>query len=188
MKKITVAVNDFVNRQTSKSGKTYSTLPFIEIAKHAEEQLNNNCFKKGYRDGVILVPVKKNLIKHFICPFVKIDKNTKLKAEVTKRRENEKHYIRIKALNGHELKTENVDLILYRKDVLNETNENSTNKDWELISFYAIPKDINKLPMGPVTMMRNQLELPGGTKGIYTSEEWAESVYFWQKYALKESV
>ena len=42
------------------------------------------------------------------------------------------------------------------------------------------------MPMGPVTMMRNQLELPGGTKGIYTSKEWAESVYFWQKYALKE--
>ena len=42
------------------------------------------------------------------------------------------------------------------------------------------------MPMGPVTMMRNQLQLVGGTKGIYTSEEWAESVYFWQQYAMKE--
>ena len=39
------------------------------------------------------------------------------------------------------------------------------------------------MPMGPVTMMRNQLELEGGTKAKYTSEEWAESIYFWQKYA-----
>ena len=38
------------------------------------------------------------------------------------------------------------------------------------------------MPMGPVTMMRNQLELEGGTKAKYTSEEWAESIYFWQKY------
>ena len=29
-----------------------------------------------------------------------------------------------------------------------ETNENSTELDWELISFHAIPKDIDKLPMG----------------------------------------
>ena len=32
--------------------------------------------------------------------------------------------------------------------------------------------------------MRNQMELPGGTKGQYTSEDWAESVEFWQNYAV----
>ena len=54
---------------------------------------------------------------------------------------------------------------------------------WELISVHAIPKGIDKLPMGPVTMMRNQLELLGGTKAYYSSEEWAESVRFWQEFA-----
>ena len=34
----------------------------------------------------------------------------------------------------------------------------------ELIAFHAIPEGIDKMPMGPITMMRNQLELPGGTK------------------------
>jgi hypothetical protein len=77
-----------------------------------------------------------------------------------------------------------VELILYRKDVLEETNENSTNSDWELIAFHAIPEGIEKLPMKPETMMRNQLQLEGGTKAHYSSEEWAESVNFWQKYAL----
>ena len=42
------------------------------------------------------------------------------------------------------------------------------------------------MPMGPITMMRNQLELEGGTKGEYSSDEWAESVNFWQKYAVLE--
>ena len=37
--------------------------------------------------------------------------------------------------------------------------------------------------MGPITMMRNQLELIGGTKAKYSSDEWAESVHFWQKFA-----
>ena len=50
--------------------------------------------------------------------------------------------------------------------------------DWELISINAIPKGLEKLPMGPVTMMRNQLNLIGGTKASYTKDEWAESVRF----------
>ena len=96
----------------------------------------------------------------------------------------EEFYIRIRALNGTPLKTKNVDLILYRNDVLKETNENEKNTEWELISFHAIPDGINDLPMGPITMMRNQLELEGGTKGVYSSEQWAESVNFWQKYCF----
>ena len=68
-----------------------------------------------------------------------------------------------------------------------ETKENTTDNKWELISFHAIPSGIKNMPMGPVTMMRNQLLLPGGTKGKYTSKEWAESVEFWQKYAIKDN-
>ena len=124
--------------------------------------------------------------KKFKCPFVKIDSNTKLKAKVKKRRENEDNYISIKALNGKELDIEYINLVLYRHDVLKETKENTTEFEWELISFHAIPKGIKNMPMGPITMMRNQLQLEGGTKGRYTPEEWAESVHFWQNYALKE--
>ena len=40
------------------------------------------------------------------------------------------------------------------------------------------------MPMGPITMMRNQLHLPGGTAAFYSSEEWANSVNFWQQYAF----
>ena len=45
------------------------------------------------------------------------------------------------------------------------------------------PEGIEKLPMGPVTMMRNQLELKGGTAASYSSEVWAQAVNFWQKFA-----
>lgn len=184
--KYSVGVSDFVKRQQPNSGKTYSLLSFEKIAKYAELQLNNNQYKPGYRDGVILIDMDKDETDKFICPYVRINKDTALSAEVSKRRPDENHYIRIKASNGKNLRTNKVELILYRNDVLKETKENSTNDDWELISFHAIPEGIDKLPMGPVTMMRNQLQLPGGTKGNYSSEEWAESVDFWQKYALKE--
>ena len=181
-----VEVSDFVKRQKPNSGKTYTSMSFDELALYAENKLKKKLFKQGYRDGVIIINVEEKFLKFFKCPFVKIDKNTKLKAEIAKRRQNEEHYIRIKALNGKELKAGKVELILYRNDVLKESNENTSNSEWELISFHAIPSGIKNMPMGPVTMMRNQLQLVGGTKGIYSSEEWAESVYFWQNYAIKE--
>jgi len=179
-----VGIGTFVKRQVKGSGKTYSTLTFEEIAKHAEHRLLNKNFKKGYREGVILISVEKKILKNFICPIIKIDENTKLESVPKKRRENEELYISTKALNGEPLEIGEVELILYRHDVLDETNERETDKHWELIAFHAIPKDVDLLPMGPVTMMRNQLELPGGTKGEYSSKQWAEGVRFWQQYAL----
>ena len=65
-------------------------------------------------------------------------------------------------------------------------NENTTNAEWELISINSIPEGIDKMPIGPVTMMRNQLNLNGGTKAFYSSSEWANSVRFYQQYAILE--
>ena len=189
MKKIdTVSVNDFVCRQTKDSMKSYTkNLSFDEIAIHAQRQHACGNFKPGYRDGVVIVQVDKKLTHHFICPFVKITNETKLNATLVRRRPEETPYIQIRALNGTPLKTGSVDLILYRHDVLAETNEQTSDTDWELISFHAIPEGIHDMPMGPVTMMRNQLQLTGGTKAYYESDDWAESVNFWQGYAMLDT-
>ena len=186
MKHKTVGVNDFARRQIKGTGKTYSSLTYSEIAEYAEGQLNHNNFEQGYRDGVVIIKVEKNMINKFHCPFTKIVSNTKLKAIVTKRQPVEENYIQIRALNGDPIDVGSAQIILYRKDVLAETEDNCTDKDWELIAFHAVPKFVEKMPMGPVTMMRNQLELSGGTKAHYSSEQWAESVNFWQKYAVLE--
>ena len=180
-----VSVNKFVKRQIKGSGKTYAEgLSFEKIAQHAQEQLTNGNYKPGYREGVILVQVNKNLISDFSCPFVKITEETKLKATVVRRRPQEEPYIQMRALNGTPMKTGSVNLILYHHDVLSESNEQTSDADWELISFHAIPEEIHNMPMGPVTMMRNQLQLPGGTKAFYESEKWAQSVKFWQEYTV----
>ena len=185
--KNTVNVNEFVRRQVKGSGKTYSnTLTFEEIAVHAQEQYLQGNFKQGYRDGVILVSTDKSISKKFICPLVKIRDDTKLSARLVRRRDKEELYIQIRARDGIPMQTKNVELILYRNDVLKETNENTTDSEWELIAFQAIPEEIDDIPMGPITMMRNQLELEGGTKGNYNSNQWAESVRFWQKYVVGE--
>ncbi len=182
--KATVTVNDFVRRQTPGSGKSFSNkLTFEEIATHAQERLTNGHFRTGYCDGVILVPVAEDLVAKFVCPFVKIDENTKFITRYIRRREGEEPYIQTRALNGKPLSAGKVELVLYSHAVLAENNEQSTDADWELISINAVPQGVDQLPMGPVTMMRNQMELPGGTAAHYNSDEWAESVRFWQQYA-----
>ena len=190
MKNQTVAVNEFVLRQIKGSGKSYANeLPFETMAHHAEERLNSpgDHIVPGYRNGVCLVAVEPSYVHHFYCPLVKIGPDTRLIAEIARRRKEEELYIQIRALNGNPLSAHRVDFILYRHDVLAENNEHSTDADWELICFNAIPESVDNMPMGPVTMMRNQLKLPGGTKAEYSSEKWAGSVKFWQEYAfLKE--
>ena len=179
----TVGVSEFVKRQHEGSGKAFSpTMSFEEIANHAQQQMAKDHFNEGYRDGVRLVQVANELISNFVCPLVKIDETTKLKAEWLQRQEGEKPYIRVSAKNGDPLKAGRVELILYHRDVLAETNENSTDTDWELISINAVPEGVDLLPMKPVTMMRNQLKLPGGTSAHYTSEKWAEAIKFWQEF------
>ena len=182
-----VAVNEFVHRQLKGSGKTYSPdLSFDEIARHAEGQMAEGHFIEGYRDGVRIVECSPELTSHFVCPFTKIDKNTELVSKVVHRRAEEEPYIQTRAINAEPISTGKVEFILYRHDVLAENNEHSTDANWELISIHALPEGVYELPMGPVTMMRNQLELIGGTKANYSSEEWAKSVKFWQKYAAVE--
>ena len=108
----TIGVNEFVKRQIKGSGKTYSnTLSFEDIAEHATKQLAKGYYKEGYREGVILAKVDPSLINNYICPFVKIDENSKLQAKMVRRRPEEEPYIQIRALNGIPLKTGSVDIL-----------------------------------------------------------------------------
>lgn len=179
-----VSVNEFVTRQVKGSGKTYAkSLTFDQIAEHAEKQMLKNYFKNGYREGIRIVSVDERLVSDFVCPFVKLKKDTKLVSKLVKRRDHEDFYIQTRAIDEEPEKTGKVELILYHHHVLVENKENSSDAEWELVSINAIPAGLDKLPMGPVTMMRNQLNLKGGTKALYRSQDWAESIRFWQRYA-----
>ena len=179
-----VSINDFVRRQVAGSGKTYShKLSFEEIANHAKVQLKKGCYKSGYRDGVLVVFADDSVLRYFKCPLVKINEKSKLISNIVKRRDNEQAYIQTRVIKGKYSLPSKVELILYSNSVLSENNENSSDSDWELVSINSYPKGVKYLPMKPITMMRNQLELKGGTKAFYSSKEWAESILFWQKYA-----
>ena len=102
-----VGVNTFVTRQIKGSGKTYSDkLTFNEIALDAQSQMAKKSYVDGYRDGVRIVQASKKNIKHFHCPFVKINSNTQLISRVVKRQDNEESYIQTRAVTGKQLQAE----------------------------------------------------------------------------------
>ena len=93
----TVGVSDFVKQQLKKGGKSeLINISLEEVADYAQIKLNNNDFKQGYRDGVVIIESKdESFYKKFKCPLTKITDDSRLVCNVTKRRPEEDSYIQI---------------------------------------------------------------------------------------------
>ena len=173
---------DLVKRQVKGSSFSYSNyFSFEEI-----EEITKLCMEDpkniipGYRDGVILVRIPKTI--GFISGIVPLKTATKIKTRVASRQVGEEKYLQVCA-KGPRLPAEQVDIVLYSREVLAETNENTyPEADYEIVSINVAP--MGGAPMQPYTMARNQLQLVGGTKGVYDSDTWAKSVAFWSQHAL----
>lgn len=174
-----IAINDFVKRQTKNSRFSYFDGTWDELIKLVEDNFNNKI--QGYRDGVMLIPVPSN---RFYTSMCKIDKDSILESKFEARREGEEPIKRTVVKNGKKTPANFVKIVLYRHDVLLENNENSTDADWEIISINA--SLVENEPMHPMTMARNMLNKEGGTKAEYTGQQFAESLWFWKDYVLYE--
>ena len=55
-----------------RGGKTQIiNISLNEIAQYAEKKLNQHQFKKGYRDGVIIIEInEETFCQNFICPII----------------------------------------------------------------------------------------------------------------------
>jgi len=80
-----------------------------------------------------------------------------------------------------------VDVVLYRKDVLAENKENTTDAEWEIVSINASPEE-GELPIMPDTLIANHFQLSGGTATNMSDSEFVEalkkSVLYWKDKAL----
>lgn len=174
-----IAVNDFAKRHIKKSSYSY----FDGTWKELVELVNKNFSKarKGYRDGVILVPVPEG---RFYTSMCRITKDSVFKTTYEPRQEGEEPVLKTVLINGEKTPAKYVNIVLYRHDVLAENNENTTNAEWEIISINA--SLVENEPMHPMTMARNMLEKKGGTKAEYTGEQFAEALWFWKDYLMFE--
>jgi len=189
-----------IGRHTATSGNSYFTTKLSTADDHAEVILRVKdkwpLRKPGDGEGdcldrKILVPVPP---EHFYCPpRAKLVMGMPVQAEVVQRQEGEEPFVE-KFVTPEdaekfgaivEIPAAFVDVVLYSAEALLENDgERSTDCDWEIVALLC-SKDCKSEPMSPLTLARNFLEKPGGTKGDYTSQEFAEAIWYWAKKGVK---
>lgn len=176
-----IAFNNFARRQTADSPFSHWTL--FDDALISQVQENFGKAKPGYRDGVILVPVDP---EGFFSSVVKLNEGDKLEGEFKARRVGEDPRKTLHA-KGQKIPAKSVDVVLYRKDVLAENKENTTDAEWEIVSINASPEE-GELPIMPDTLIANHFQLSGGTATNMTDSEFVEalkkSVLYWKDKAM----
>jgi hypothetical protein len=178
-KQMTIGVSDFVKRQTAASNFAYFDGSWERLVQIAEEHFGNH--QPGFRDGVVLVQVPA---EGFYSTIVALTADSILQSSFKSRAPGEHPMIHTTTRWAGKSKANHVMLVLYSADALLENDgKRTTDCEWEIVSINASPTD-GKEPMNPMTMARNFLELPGGTKTEYTAQQFAEAIAFWNCHTM----
>jgi hypothetical protein len=176
--------SDFALKHSARgTGNSYTSLEPNEVAEIVDACWNfkepgdgeTDCSRKV----LVTIPAKG----FFLPPKVKLADGLPVQAEVVKRQAHEDPYIETfvtpedAAQFGFvETPAVNVKVVLYSAEALTENNEErSTECDWEIVCILCDSGE--QEPMAPLTMARNFLEKEGGTKSVYTAQEFAEAIY-----------
>jgi len=153
----TIAMTEFCRSRHTPDARSHFSGGEDELVRLVEENFDKA--KPGYREGVLLVPVPS---EGFWSGIVQLKSGFIFLGKFAARKEGEEPRKQLFSA-GKKMPAKSVDIILYRHDVLAETDEAETDADWEIISINASP-DEEEIPMDPMTMMYNHFELSGGTK------------------------
>ena len=167
-----VSVSKFVKRQASDSTYTHYSHSWEMLVKKVVERMGQGDYDYGYRDGVILVHMTKfDAAMFFTFDAYPMFEGMKMDAQWAKvpGREHEPAKLQIKILEP-KIQCNYVDIVLYRRDVLEEDKDDVTGADWDIVSINGrLAKD--PPPIDPMTLVRNWMHLPGGTKMKGTRHE-----------------
>lgn len=181
------------DRHVLGTGFSYSTFSNPSIADLVRQNWHKRVPGHGETtlDRKIVVPIQPFLmgsegdIPMFFIPEVALRSGLPLKAIVTSRQQGEDLFVETyidfedaKELGINPEPATKVEVVCYCAEVLLENGGvRTTNDDWEIVSLNA-SNDDKEPPMDSLTMARNFLEMPGGTKSDYTAEEFAKAVYY----------
>ncbi len=123
---------------------------------------------------VVVVPVAAD---RFVGNTVLVNEETTLHAHLDRRQKDEDAFIRVTA-EGPREPVEFASVVLYSAATLQENGGTRSGEyHWEVVCLVAGPLEIE--PLDPMTMARNFLEKPGGTYAAYSTQDFAEAIYFW---------
>ena len=177
----TVQFSNFVRRQTPGSEFSHFTIAEAEVLDRITANWSN--YKEGYRDGVILIPVNPD---GFFSSVVALEEGDFLVGQYKARRPGEtprkSTFVYRPGQANTKLPAKQVDIVLYRADVLAENNERSTDAEWEVVSINANPVE-GDMPIPVGALIANHFQLSGGTATNMTDSQFVAqlrtSVLFW---------
>lgn len=143
---------------------------------HAGWNARTPGFGRTTLDEVVVVPCPPERFHGTTCT---LRDGMTLRAEVTRRRPHEDPYVRVTADSAPD-SVRHAAVVLYSRALL-LPEEPNFDADWGVVSIMATATADE--PMHPLTMARNMLERPGGTKATYTAQQFAEAVYYWSQRA-----
>ena len=172
-----------LDRHKKGTGNSYFNCSTNEVLTRVVENFDKAYPGQGETDLTrkIIVPIAP---KSFFTSLAPLQEGMPVRAAVTVRQEGEDPYVETfittedaNRLGIEAYKAEYVNVVLYSDEALTENGgERTTNTDWEVVCILASRYEIE--PMPPLTMARNFLEKPGGTKSVYSAQEFAEAIYF----------
>jgi hypothetical protein len=116
-------------------------------------------------------------LRRFTSRWTPIEQATEFQTVVVRRQPHEDPFL-LTTAKGPVLPCRHASVVLYSSATLLENGGvRSGDFDWEIVAVTAGPWE--KEPMMPLTMARNFLSRPGGTKATYSAEQLAESIYHW---------
>lgn len=187
--KPTVSFNKFLDRQRDPTSPlTTWTIPDYELL--ARIATNWDSQRPGYRDGVILVPIDPTGFLGAIRVLMDGDKLVGVYQPRCRERGElpRKHfYFDGKGLVFPKSTPVSVDVVLYHKDVLAESDE-VIDTDWSVITILGkLCGPEMEEPMPPETLMANHFQDSGGTATGMTPEQFQEalrkSYFYWRDKA-----
>jgi len=172
----------FASRQTPESRFSHFEGTEQELLELVFENFHQS--KEGYRDGVRLVIVPPDRFKSGI---VQLSEGDVLQGTFEARREGDVPRKVVTTIGRQKLSAEYVEVVLYRRDVLEEEPNYTATADWEVISINASPTS-EAVPIPPNALIANHFEMSGGTDTKYTALEFEEalreSIMFWHDKAM----
>lgn len=180
-----IALNSFVRRQTKESPFSWTRLRDEELLALLHQHFDK--MEKGYREGVVLIPVPP---EGFFSAVVKLEEGDVLLGAYERRKPGEEPRKNTHVQGGRKLPAKQVRVVLYASTVLAEDGDNELPAEpdnWEVISINAQAVE-GVEPLHPDTLMANHFKADGGTATNMSPEVFEaalrESFEYWKDKAM----
>ena len=173
-------VSDFVKRQTHRSEFSHFSGKWDEVLDRTISDWDKRV--KGYRDGVFLVPISN--VDGFFTSTCILRDGDQLQGTYKPRVAGEQPRKSVGVVKGKKIPAKRVDIVLYHRDVLAESKENTPIfkdkntfffgqhqnpfAEWEIISVNCSATD-DAEPMSAGTLMANHFHVAGSNDGGTTT-------------------